>query len=518
MIDKKEIEMNLKKKTKICATLGPASNNPKTILELFNSGANMFRLNFSHGSYEWHEKIIKDIRSLNIPVAIMMDTKGPEIRTGEIKNGISVKEGDKIILTIKDGIYEETNKISVSYKGFINDVNEGDLITIDSGKAIAKAIKKQNEDIEFEIIEGKCKITTKRHINLKGKPVNLPTLSSEDYKDIDFALSQNVECLALSFVRNEKDIKEAKDYIKSKGKKCEIYSKIESYESTINLESIIENSDGIIFARGDLACETSFEDLPILQKKVCSLCSYYNKPICIATQMLISMKENYRPTRAEISDVANSVFDGVDSVMTSDETAEGKRPVHTINTMSKILKETEMNLYSNCDRPDCDDCFGIVHRGRIMRSGFETITFMRQKKIEKTKKKITLKRKFSCNGLNMRKNSFVENMINILPFITDDLDCIITINNFDDGEYMKNVSASRINIPMFAFCNNESLANLLNFVWNVRSIYDKRIQNDFFKNIEIIDEFIEENLMKKYLLIADLTPDGKNTMIQVRTI
>ena len=118
----------------------------------------------------------------------------------------------------------------------------------------------------------------------------------------------------------------------------------------------------------------------------------------------------------------------------------------------------------------------------------------------------------------MRKNSFVENMINILPFITDDLDCIITINNFDDGEYMKNVSASRINIPMFAFCNNESLANLLNFVWNVRSIYDKRIQNDFFKNIEIIDEFIEENLMKKYLLIADLTPDGKNTMIQVRTI
>ena len=189
MIDKKEIEMNLKKKTKICATLGPASNNPKTILELYNSGANMFRLNFSHGSYEWHEKIIKDIRSLNIPVAIMMDTKGPEIRTGEIKNGVSVKEGDKIILTIKDGIYEETNKISVSYKGFINDVNEGDLITIDSGKAIAKAIKKQNDDIEFEIIEGKCKITTKRHINLKGKPVNLPTLSSEDYKDIDFALS-----------------------------------------------------------------------------------------------------------------------------------------------------------------------------------------------------------------------------------------------------------------------------------------------------------------------------------------
>jgi pyruvate kinase len=186
--------------------------------------------------------------------------------------------------------------------------------------------------------------------------------------------------------------------------------------------------------------------------------------------------------------------------------------------MAKILKETEMNLYSNCDRLDCDDCFGVVHKGRMTRSGFETITFMRQKKIEKSTKKVVLKRKFSCNGLNMRKNSIVENMINILPFITDDLDCIITINNFDDGEYMKNVSASRINIPMFAFCNREILANQLNFVWNVRSIYEKKIGNDFFENVQIIDEFIEENLMKKYLLIADLTPDGKNTMIQIRTI
>ena len=186
--------------------------------------------------------------------------------------------------------------------------------------------------------------------------------------------------------------------------------------------------------------------------------------------------------------------------------------------MVKILKETEMNLYNNCDRLDCDDCFGVVHKGRIMRCGFETITFMRQKKIEKSKKKVTLKRKFSCNGLNMRKNTFVENMINILPFITDDLDCIITINNFDEGEYMKNVSASRINIPMFAFCNQEILANQLNFVWNVRSVYEKRIGKDFFENVKIIDEFIEENLMKKYLLIADLTPDGKNTLIQIRTI
>ena len=518
MISKKEMELNLKKKTKICATLGPASNDPKTIMQLYNSGVNMFRLNFSHGSYDWHKKLISDIRSLKIPVGIMLDTRGPEIRTGEIKTKVSVKEGDKITLTIKNGIYEETNKISVSYLGFINDVNEGDLITIDSGKSIAKAIKKKEDEIDFEIIEGKCDITTKRHINLKGKPVNLPTLSEDDYKDIDFALEQNVEFLALSFVRNEKDVIDLKKYIKWKGKNTEIYSKIESFESILNLEKIIENSDGVIFARGDLACETSFEDLPTLQKKVCSLCSYHNKPICIATQMLISMKNNYLPTKAEISDVANAVFDGVDGVMTSDETAEGKRPLHTINTMVKILKETEMNLYNNCDRLDCDDCFGVVHKGRIMRCGFETITFMRQKKIEKSKKKVTLKRKFSCNGLNMRKNTFVENMINILPFITDDLDCIITINNFDEGEYMKNVSASRINIPMFAFCNQEILANQLNFVWNVRSVYEKRIGKDFFENVKIIDEFIEENLMKKYLLIADLTPDGKNTLIQIRTI
>ena len=330
------------KKTKIVATISPKSGSKEMIKKLSKAGVNVFRLNFSHGIYEEHGKQIDIIREADVDCAIMLDTKGPEIRTGEVRDKVFLKVGDKFTMTINGGVYEDTGKISVNYKDFIKDVNVGDVIVFDSGVMHAKAIKKTSTDIDFIVTEGQTNITTKRHINLFGKPVSLPTITEQDWKDIEFGISKDVDMIALSFVKSGKDAKSVKDYCTSKGhSNIQIISKIENFESTQNLEDIIIESDGIMVARGDLACEIPFSKVPAVQKKIIALCSYYKKPVIIATQMLLSMVENIQPTRAEVSDVANAVLNGTDAVMLSGETTTGKFPIETVKYMAKICENTE---------------------------------------------------------------------------------------------------------------------------------------------------------------------------------
>ena len=461
------------------------------------------------------------IKSLKLNAAIMLDTKGPEIRIGEIRDKVHCKIGDTFILTINEGVYEDTGKISINYPGFIDDVDIDDVIVIDSGILQAEAIDKNDTDITFKVIEGECDITTKRHVNLHGRPVSLPTVTEQDWKDIDFGIEKKVDFIALSFVRTGEDVAEVREHCRKKGENIQIISKIENFESTQNLEDIIVESDGIMFARGDLSCEISYGEVPTMQKKVVSLCSYYNKPVIIATQMVLSMVTNIQPTRAEVSDIGNSVFEGADAIMTSDETTKSKNPVNVIKTMAKVVRETESNVYSICEKPDCDDCFGVLHRGRLQRSGFESVNYYRKPMKNKNLQRqssIDTRRKFSCTSIDMNPNLMKENIIHILPFVTDDIECIVCYGN-DDDYFAKNVSASRMNIPMFCFTANKMLCNQMNLIWNMQPIFNKDIVDDIEKSVKIIDEYFLKRRVRKYLLICDYFVDNrKDPLIQVRVI
>ena len=462
------------KKTKIVATISPKSGSKEMIKKLSKAGVNVFRLNFSHGIYEEHGKQIDIIRETDIDCAIMLDTKGPEIRTGEVRDKVFLKVGDKFTMTINGGIYEDTGKISVNYKDFIKDVNVGDVIVFDSGVMHAKAIKKTSTDIDFIVTEGQTNITTKRHINLFGKPVSLPTITEQDWKDIEFGISKDVDMIALSFVKSGKDAKSVKDYCTSKGhSNIQIISKIENFESTQNLEDIIIESDGIMVARGDLACEIPFSKVPAVQKKIIALCSYYKKPVIIATQMLLSMVENIQPTRAEVSDVANAVFEHVDAIMTSDETTKGNDPVNVINVMSKIAIDTEKEIYCNDTNDNYDNEFDSI------------VCYP------------------SRNELIPAFSEYV-----------DDADAIVVIS--DNPTYVNSVASMRTNLPIISFSSDKTLVNNQNLVWNTESKFIK-ISDDWVKNLELVSEKLEKDYKKFKNLVIIFEIDG-NLTIQVRNI
>ncbi|MBR2141057.1 MAG: pyruvate kinase [Rickettsiales bacterium] len=459
------------KKAKIVATIGPASESTKVLKELSKAGVNVFRLNFSHGTHEEHGKKIDNIRKLGLPGAIMLDTKGPEIRTGEVRDKLFVKTGDKFTITINKGVYEDTGKISVNYKNFLKDVDVDDVISFDSGVMFAKAIKKTKTDIEFKVVNGQTNITTKRHINLFGKPVSLPTVTEQDWKDIDFGIEKKVDMIALSFVRSAEDVKEVRDYCIAKGHKhVKIISKIENYESTQNIDEIIEESDGIMVARGDLACEIPFSKVPAVQKKIIRLCNLYKKPVIVATQMLLSMTDNAQPTRAEVSDVANAIYDGADAVMTSDETTKGVNPVGCIEVMAKIVEDTEEEIYScdcGCDCGDDCDCDDDCDCGCDCGCGSHEI-----------------------GGCHCGCRD-TEGILTILPKYTDFIDAIVVLS--DKVEYTNSVACARYDLPILSFVSNQTIANNLHLVWNTTPFVIKAS-----KNVESSISDVEKTLKKNY--------------------
>lgn len=460
------------KRTKIVATIGPKSDSKEVLKKLSAAGVNVFRMNFSHGSHEEHGQKIDKVRELNLPVALMLDTKGPEIRTGEVKDKLFLKVGDSFIMTTDIGVYEDTGKISVNYRNFLKDVDVGDTIVFDSGVMLAKAVKKTKNDIHFEVVEGQTNITTKRHINLFGKPVSLPTITEQDWKDIDFGIEKNIDMIALSFVRSGKDVKDVKDYCASKGHEdIQIISKIENFESTQNLEDIIIESDGVMVARGDLACEIPFSRVPAMQKKIVALCSFYKKPVIIATQMLLSMVENIQPTRAEVSDVANAVFEHVDAIMTSDETAKGSDPVNVIEVMSKIAIDTEDEIYSYNDDSDYD---------------------------------ITCQ----CN------RSCVDGIMPILSDYVDKVDAIVVVSN--RAEYLNSIAAARIDLPILSFTSSRTLCNNQNLVWNTAPVL-LEIGENWIKNMQLVEEKLKKDY-KKYKEFIVVFEIDNNLTIQLKKI
>lgn len=335
------------KKTKIIATLGPATDSFRTIEKLVHAGMNVARLNFSHGTYAHFVKIIKNARAvakkLNVPLALMQDLQGPKIRVGEMpEKGVHVRRGQLLHLTTKN-IIGNTNHIPVQYKKLPQEVKKGDHILIADGLIELKVIRVNGSDILCTVISG-GRIERHKGINVPTASLNAPCLTKKDLRDLAFGIRHGVEYVALSFVKNAKDIRKLRRILKRKKSHAKIIAKIERHEAVHNLRSIIEAADGVMVARGDLGIEIPAERVPVVQKKIIHLANCYGKPVITATQILQSMVENPLPTRAEVSDAANAILDHTDALMLSNETAVGNYPVRAVAILNKISMAIEQEI------------------------------------------------------------------------------------------------------------------------------------------------------------------------------
>lgn len=433
-------------KTKIVATVGPASNN-KTMLErLMKSGVDVFRLNFSHGSHEQHKQVIEMVRELNeqlgTHVSLLQDLQGPKIRTNLVENGeIIVDEGQELIIT-SDDILGNSQKISTSYTSLPIDVKIGDSILIDDGKIELRVKGIEGNDVVTDVVYG-GPIKSRKGINLPDTKVSAPSLTEKDEEDLKFGLENNLDWVALSFVRTADDIKSLKRIIEESGKNIKVIAKIEKPEALNNIDEIIEATDGLMVARGDLGVEIAMEEVPMVQKMLISKCNKASKPVIVATQMLESMIENPRPTRAEANDVANAVMDGADAVMLSAESASGKYPAEAVKSMSNIITSAEKSpsIYYKFFEPD------------------------------------------------KASNTFVyDNLVLAACQLSKQLEAKAILGMTKSGFTGLKLAHHRPKASIFIFTSNKELLNKINLIWGVRGFfYDKMVStDDTFRDIEQI--------------------------------
>ncbi|TVP80154.1 MAG: pyruvate kinase [Puniceicoccaceae bacterium] len=335
-------------KTKIIFTVGPATQDEATLEKMIKAGVDICRINMAHADHQWSREIIDRVRKVcdkvGRHIAIMMDVKGPEIRTGDVPETFELKKGDLFEFTFGEGIggtsEDGVRRVDVNYPGFCKDINEGDTILVDSGLIRLRVLRIEGTRVRCEVlIPGP--MGNRRHINLPGIRVNLPALTKKDQGDVDVGIERGIEFFALSFVREPKDLIEFHTYLEDHGSTAKIIAKIEDQQAITNLEGIIKASDGLMIARGDLGIECPFEDLPIIQTRAINCCIQNTKPVIVATHMLESMIESPIPTRAEVTDIANAIREQADCVMLSGETTVGKYPVECVETIKRIAKRTE---------------------------------------------------------------------------------------------------------------------------------------------------------------------------------
>jgi pyruvate kinase len=332
------------RRTKIICTLGPATESAEKIRELIKAGTNTFRLNMSHATHDWVREIVPRIRAaaveLDVIVGILLDTQGPAIRTGDLNKSLKLKPGDIFEFTVRGEHSEELHSVDVNYDGLINDISVGDTVLVDNGVIHLQVLEKANNKIRCKVLtEGT--LGSRRHINLPGVKVSLPPLTEKDLEDVEVGARMGVDMVALSFCREASDVEALRKVLWEHGSQARIVAKIEDQLAIKNISEIIEAADIVMIARGDLGIECPMEDLPIIQRRIIKRCLKMGRPVIVATHMLESMISNPVPTRAEVTDVANAVFEQADAIMLSGETTVGKYPVECVRVLHRIAQRIE---------------------------------------------------------------------------------------------------------------------------------------------------------------------------------
>ena len=454
------------KSTKIVATLGPACSSKEMITKMYKEGLNVCRLNFSHGEYDIHEnniKIIKEVnQELNGNIAILADLQGPKLRVGMMENEeIVINEGDEIVFSTNECI-GTAKRVYITYQEFPTDVTPGELILIDDGKVSVRVKSSNGVDEVICVVEHGGPLKSRKGVNLPNTKVSLPSLTEKDRKDLDFILQQEVEWVALSFVRTAKCITDLREIIEKAGKSTRIIAKIEKPEAIENIDAIIEATDAIMVARGDLGIEVPYQDVPLLQKMMIKKCLRQSKPIIVATQMMESMIEGITPSRAEVNDVANAVMDGADAVMLSGETSVGKHPALVIKTMSNIIKKVE----------EYDGIYN--HNMEAMHRPDRFVS-----------------------------DNICESGVGIAKAV--DAKAIITMTH--SGYTAFKIASRRPKSKVYLFTSNRSILNMVNLIWGVKGFYyDDQSSTD--KTIADIQAILtREGLLKEkdyYITITSM--------------
>ncbi|MEL7834007.1 pyruvate kinase [Fodinibius sp. Rm-B-1B1-1] len=471
------------RRTKIVCTLGPSSNTEEKIDQLVRNGMNIARINFSHGTHEDNGKVIQNVKKVadryGISLPVLADLQGPKIRIGDMKDGgQQVEAGDYVTLTTEE-IEGTSETIPVDYKGLVEDAVEGNRLLIDDGLLELKVIKKNESSLVAQVVVGGL-LKSRKGLNLPDVDISMSSLTAKDIADLEYAVSQDVDYVAMSFVRSADDIQEVISRVRAEGSNAGIIAKIEKPEAITVIDDIIEESSGIMVARGDLGIEIASERVPMVQKNIIDKCRQAGKPVITATQMLDSMIENPRPTRAESSDVANAVLDGTDAVMLSGETAAGEYPVEAVKTMDKICGLVEQNA---------DDIYDSLE----------------YRKPEWKEKQVIESLAYSCVTL-------AENV---------DAKVISTITH--SGSTARRIAKFRPRVPIVAFTESDEVRRQLGMVWGVQPVKIEEIF-DTDKSVKLMEEHLKNNGFVNpgdRAIIATGMPiakKGRTNMVKVSTV
>lgn len=471
-------------RTKIVATMGPASAKKDVLLAMVKAGVNVCRLNFSHGKAEDHQKTIDLIREINeqykTNIAMLADLQGPKIRIGLVKDGgIHLVNGKHINMTTHECIGDE-NQIYITYDTFPQDVEANEIILLDDGKLQLKVIETNRKDnVLCEIIHGGI-LTSRKGVNLPNTKVSIPSLTEEDLINLQFALQNDVEWIGLSFVRTGEDIVELKRIISRSGKASRVIAKIEKPEAIDNIDAIIAATDGVMVARGDLGVEMPLEEVPLLQKMIARKCRAASKPVIVATQMLETMITTPRPTRAEVNDVANSVLDGADAVMLSGETSVGEFPVIVIETMAKIVRNVEERGYPFNSPKNSD---------------------------------------IDVSSPYYLSNAVCESAVHL----SQQTNAVGIVSMTFSGYTAFEISSHRPKANTYIFTSNKQLLNALSLVWGVKAFYYDELESTD-KTISDVNNILKgENLVELGDVVINtaavpISAQGKTNMLKVTVV
>lgn len=449
------------RKTKIIATIGPATSSKEMLKKIISKGVNVCRLNFSHLTYDDAKEIISNIKEINqelhVHTAILADLQGPKIRVGEFKNPLNLVKGNEVIFSTKD----KKDCIYINYQNFAKDVNTKDKVLLDDGKLALKVVSTNKKDtVVLKVVFGGL-LQSRKGVNLPNTPISLPCLTKKDKEDLEFVLSEKIEWIGLSFVRKADDVRILKEIIAKRNLHHKVIAKIEKPEAIKNIDEIIDVTDAIMVARGDLGVEVPPQKVPVYQKMIVNKCIIHARPVVIATQMLESMLESPSATRAEVNDVANSVIDGADAVMLSGETSVGKHPLNAVDTMREIIRDVEASEHN-------------ISQNKVIRP--------------------------LINNSRLLSNAICSHACDIAENTKAKAIITVTYSGFNTIK----TSSFRPQAFIYAFTNNHTILNTLSLVWGVQGFYyDRGTTTD--QTIRETKEILkQEKHLKKGDLVVNL--------------